>query len=377
MIIRHAAPQFGDPALAAEEGTRVLWFVELFITRYAILPIPARLPVALWAIATHLANSFDSFPYLFLSSPVPRCGKTRVLEVLDLFVARPWRCTVPTAAVLFRFIQEKQPTLLLDEMEFLAGNKTSEQTSAVLAILNAGYKKGQTVPRCVGPDNKIEQFNVYGPKAFACIGSLPLALRDRCVIVPMRRRAPSERVERFREGRARSEAEPIRADVERTVHAFTGNIQEQYSSPLELGFLSDRDEELFAPLFSICYVLAPDRLEELKECARALCNAKAGDAVDDSLPMHLLADIRRVWPKGADAMLTAMLIKALSSMDESLWADGLTLTPRYLARQLRGFEIYPRDVRTPSRGKGYIREEMMRAFEHYLPADQPESGSQA
>jgi hypothetical protein len=368
MIWRNA-PQFGDPALAAEEGTRVLWFVESFITRYAVLPEPARLPVALWAIATHLANSFDSFPYLSLSSPLPRCGKTRMLEVLELLVARPWRGTAPTEAVLFRFIQEIQPTLLLDEVESLAGRNTSERNTAVLAILNAGYKKGQTVPRCVGPENKIEQFNVYGPKAFACIGGLPPTLRDRCIIIPMHRRAPGETVERFRGERARREAEPIRADVERTVYAFTGNIQLLYSSEMEIPLPSDRDEELFVPLFSICHVLAPDRVEELKECARALCNAKAGDAVDDSLPMRLLADIRKVWLRDTD-MLTKVLIESLSSLDESQWADGPRLTPHDLASHLRDFEIRPRTVRTPAgRGRGYVSEEMTRAFERYLPAD--------
>jgi hypothetical protein len=377
MIRRTGAQLYGDPALAAEEGTRVLGAVESFITRYVVLPEAARLPVTLWAVATYMADCFDVFPYLSLSSPLPRCGKTRALEVLEQIVAKPWHGTNITGAAMFRFIQKEKPTLLLDEVELLSGKNPSDRSREVLSILNAGYKKGQTVPRCVGPDNKIEQFNVYGPKAFAAIGSLPAALRDRCIIVPMHRRAPGERVERFRLARARREAAPIKADIERIVKDFTGNIEALYSSPLEIPFLSDRDEEVFAPLFSIFSVLAPDRVEELNECARALCAAKAGDAVDDSLPLRLLADIRTVWREGANAMLTEELIQALRALPESPWAET-GLTPYKLAGRLRDFGVRPRTVRTlEGRGKGYVREEMTRAFERYLPAEQPESDSQA
>lgn len=273
-----------NPALLAEiEGTRVLAEVEAFIVRYVVFPPAARFPLALWAIATHQADNFDSFPYLSLSSPLPRCGKTRALEVLELLVARPWRGTAPTEAALFRFIESHQPTLLLDEVESLSGKKTSERDSAVLAILNAGYKKGQTVPRCVGQSHELQHFHVYGPKAFACIGSLPAALRDRCIVIPIQRRSQGETVARFRYERANLEAKPIRARVEQTVKALAEQIKATCSSLPELPFLSDRDEELFAPLFSVCAVLAPARVEELKKCARALCDSKAGDAVDDSL----------------------------------------------------------------------------------------------
>lgn len=368
-----------NPALAAEaEGIRVLGNVESFITRYAVLPKSARLPVALWAIATHLANCFDSFPYLSLSSPLPRCGKTRVLEVLELLTARPWRGTAPTEAALFRFIEAKQPTLLLDEVESLGGKKTSERDAAVLAILNAGYKKGQTVPRCVGANHELQQFHVYGPKAFACIGSLPGALRDRCILVPMQRRAPGDTVARFRYERTRREVEPVLAAVEQTVTAFAGEVKATYSSLPELSFLSDRDEELFAPLFSICAVLAPTRVDQLKNDARALCEAKATDAVDDSLSNRLLADIRAVWPPGAGAMLTEALIQALGALPESPWAAEVKLTPRSLARRLRAFDVRPRTVRLENaRGKGYVREELSKAFECYLPSKDSQGGPEA
>ena len=368
-----------DPALAAEaEGTRVLADVESFISRYAILPASARLPVSLWAIATHLADRFDSFPYLSLSSPLPRCGKTRVLEILELLVARPWRGTAPTEAALFRFIEAQQPTLLLDEVESLAGKKTSEREAAVLAILNAGYKKGQTVPRCVGASHSLQQFRVYGPKAFACIGTLPGALKDRCIEIAMQRRAPGDRVARYRFGRTNREATPVLGAVRRTVKAFGGEIEAAYLDLPELHFLADRDEEPFAPLFSVCAVLAPARLEDLQRCARELCDTKADDAVDDSLSIRLLADLRTVWPSNAAAMLSESLLDALRALPESPWAVEVELTQRKLARLLRGFDVRPRTVRTSEgRGKGYVREELSKAFDCYLRPQGLQDGPEA
>ncbi|MFZ0963668.1 MAG: DUF3631 domain-containing protein [Terriglobia bacterium] len=355
------------------DSAAVLAEVERFIAKFVILPSSARLPVALWGIATHLADSFDAFAYLALSSPLPQCGKTRTLEVLELLVATPWRGTAPTEAALFRFIETKQPTLLLDEVEALSKRNASERDSAVLAILLAGYKKGQTVPRCVGANHELQHFHVYGPKAFACIGSLPAALQDRCIPIPMQRRGPGETVSRFRYEQAKREAGPVRAGLEKAVRVLGAEIKDAYSKLPELAFLRDRDEELFAPLFAICAILAPERIDNLKHSAQDLCNFKTNDAVDDSLPQRLLADIQKVWPEGTGAMLTESLLQMLRDLPESPWGGEAAMSPRSLARKLRAFEVRPRLVRLGEvRGRGYIREELDRAFRRYLSPTSPE-----
>ena len=360
----------GNPALVAEaEGSRVLGAVEAFIVRYVVLPKAAPLVIALWAVCTHLASTFDVFPYLSLYSPIPRCGKTRLLEVLELLVAHPWRGTAPTQAVLFRFIEAKQPTLLLDEVEGLAKRNPSENDAAVLAILNAGYRKGQTVPRCVGSGHHLRHFSVYGPKAFGAIGNLPDTLRDRSIVISMQRRAPGDQVARFRFERAKREADVTRTGLERIVKEFAAEIQRTYSNLPELSFLTDRDEELFAPLFAVCGVFAPSRLQELERCAKTICDTKWSNAVDDSLPLRLLADIQTTWPRNAEAVLTDTLISSLQKMPESPWNKEIQLNPRKLASLLRGFEVRPRPVRVhEARGRGYIWHELKEAWTRYLPS---------
>lgn len=354
------------PLDALPDGERLIAEVEGFIARYVVLPQAARLPVALWAIATHVFDCFDVFPYLSLSSPVPRCGKTRLLEVLELLCACPWRGTAPTEAALFRFIEEKRPSLLLDEVESLSKRKASDRDAAVLAILNAGYKKGQTVPRCVGNSHELQNFKVYCPKAFAAVGHLPPTLADRSIIIPMQRRAPSEPVSRFRFASAKREADPIRVCVGHVVKAFAKEITKTYDNLPELSFLSDRDEEIFSPLFALCAVLAPRRVKELEKSAKSLSDRKAGDAVDDSLALRLLHDVGKTWPENESNRLGRDILADLKAIEDSPWHSDYELNPRRLARMLRPFEVFNRQVKTGSgNGKGYVLAEVQRAVSRY------------
>lgn len=243
---RVAPPLNGTGAQEVPDGAAALAAAEGLITKYVVLPTEARLVIALCAAATWLFELFDAFPYLRLSSPAPRCGKTRLLEILELLVSRPWRGTAPTEAALFRYIEANTPTLLLDEVEGLARRNASDRDSAVLAVLNAGYKRGQTVPRCVGNSHRLQTFRVYCPKAFAAIGPLPGTLADRSIAIPMQRRAPGESVARFRFSRAKQAADPVRSAVERSLKALAPEIEKTYAELPELSFLSDRDEEILA-----------------------------------------------------------------------------------------------------------------------------------
>jgi hypothetical protein len=52
--------------------------------------------------------------------------------------------------------------------------------------------------RTVGDDYEPSRFSTWAAKAVAMIGRLPDTLADRSIVVPMRRRAPAEHVERLR-----------------------------------------------------------------------------------------------------------------------------------------------------------------------------------
>jgi hypothetical protein len=365
------------PEIAAELGLApsppppdVIGEVDRFIRRFAVLPDAAYLPLAVWAVATYVSEAFDAFPYIALVSPAKRCGKTRVLELLELLCLKAWRGTSPTSAALYRMMADS-PTLLLDEVEALRGKQVSEVSQAILAVLNAGHRKGATVPRCDGPNHEVKHFPVFGPKAFAAIGGLPDTLADRSICITMQRKTASQTVARFLYSKGKTEAEPIRALQTAWAEQYHETVSKIYEGMNDLGFLTDRDADLWMPLFAVCAVAEPERVGDLRQCAQTLTGAKAADDLEDSLPLKLLADVRNVWVADTAHMATATLLERLKENPDSPWTDyGKNgLNARALSKMLRPFGAEPRQVRAAAGNlKGYQFAELEQAFSRYLPA---------
>jgi hypothetical protein len=166
------------------------------IRRYVVMSEEQLLVVALWVVHTHSIQHCEQTPYLSITSPERRCGKSRLLEVLELLVARPWNTVIPSEAVLYRNIHHKQPTLLLDEIDTIFNPRSADKYEGHRALLNAGHRRGSTVPRCVGTSLTVQEFRVFCAKVLAGIGTLPDTIADRSVPIRLKRRQKDEQVER-------------------------------------------------------------------------------------------------------------------------------------------------------------------------------------
>ena len=206
--------------------------------------------------------------------------KTRALELLQCLCPRAWLCFSVTPAVLFRRIASVKPTLLLDEVEGLNAKQKSDLAGAIIEILNAGYKTGATVPRCVGRDFKVVDFEIYCPKAFGCIGDLPRTISDRSIIIHMQKLLPKQKVERFSEHRIASEVEEFRQRIEPMMSDVANRVRGAYTALPPLTFRRDRQEEIWQPLFATLSVLDSTRMAELRRCAEVLTATKAADDED-------------------------------------------------------------------------------------------------
>jgi len=60
-------------------GAALLKEIEQFICSYIVLPEGSSLALSAWIFVTHCFDSFDVFPYLAITSPVPACGKATCL----------------------------------------------------------------------------------------------------------------------------------------------------------------------------------------------------------------------------------------------------------------------------------------------------------
>ena len=356
----------GDTNQANIEGAVLLRNVEKFISRFVVLPPAALLPVSLLAIGTHCFGLFETFPYLALLSPEKGCGKTRTTEVLEQIVFEPVRAVCISEAALFRLAEDKKPTLILDEAEGLTGK--GERAEAIRSLLNAGNRAGAQVPRCVGNSHELRFFSVFCPKIVCAIRSCPETVKDRAIVVPMQRKKPGEKVERFILRRIRPEGQHLREQIKAFTQANGRSIKHAYEQ-LEADFLTDRELENFEPLLAVLAVLDSSRLTELQGGAELLAEGKRDAAQDDSLTLRLLSDVRAVWPNGEAKIFTTELLDRLKAVEDGPWASDEKFDARKLSRFLRPFNVTPQTVQIGrDNKKGYYREHAEAAFERYLGA---------
>jgi Protein of unknown function (DUF3631) len=379
--------------LAGNELARLLNRVEAFFTRYVAVGAFEAIAITLWIVHTWVLDAFDATGYLEIRSPVRRCGKTTLLDLLELLVRRAWKTIEPSEAVFFRRIGATTPTLLLDEVDAIFKRKP-EATEGLRACLNAGNKRGTTVPRCVPPKMEIAEFAVFCPKALAGIGGLPATITDRSIPIEMRRKQQTDRVERFRSRKARELAAPLVAELERWADGATAEVELELikvetlaNEGQPLASLDDRAwEQAWEPLIAVASLAGEEWLERGIAAAVAL-SGNRDDELDEGV--NLLADIRTVSRDFPDreALATFELLDALLALDESPWRDWWSdprsedlkpskAAPRKLARTLKPFGIRRTDIWTPSGAthKGYRLDDFHDAWVRYLPSDDGQEG---
>ena len=182
---------------------------------------------------------------------------------------------------------------------------------------------------------------------------------------------------RFLTRRTEKESEPLRKNLREISQARKVEILEVYENLPELAELSDRDEEIWQPLFAVCAVLAPERLPELKKAALALSGSKAKSDIDDSQSLRLLADIEDLLEGFGERVPSAELVSKLKELPESPWDEpGRELTPNRIARILGPFGVSSRKVRVGEKSiQGYLKADLQEAVSLYIGSESGTDGT--
>jgi hypothetical protein len=241
------APALQPPA--PEDRATLLDDLAAFVRRFVVISNAHPAVVALWIVHTHALEAAEATPYLAITSAEKRSGKTRLLEVLTLLVARPLATSNISDAALFRSIASDRPSLLFDEIDAIFGAKARDRED-LRGMINAGHRRGAAVRRVGGANrDKLEVFPVFCPKALAGIGTLPETVADRSLPIRLERRAPGEAVERFRRRDVEPEAVALRERVERLA---AESIEALEAARPELPCdLDDRAQDGAEPLLAI------------------------------------------------------------------------------------------------------------------------------
>ncbi len=309
--------------------------------------------------------------FLAITSAEMRSGKTRLLEVLELLVRRPWRAISPSEAVLFRKVSAQEPTLLLDETDAIFSPKAKEN-EGLRALLNAGNRRGATVDRCVPGGRgeiRLETFSVFCPRALAGIGKLPATVADRSLPIRLKRRLRSELVERFRLRDVEKEAEALRRQIEAWA-AVSVEALRRADRPQVPDALDDRQADGAEPLLAIADLAGEKWPERARRALVEVCTGAGVGAGDESLSVLLLRDVLTIFKaRDVDRLHSAELCEALKGLEESPWAEwgkGVGLKPSALARLLRPFEIRPRQAWADGVNRnGYERADFEDVWQRY------------
>ena len=352
------------------DGAELLDDVHAFLGRFVAYPsVHAHVAHTLWIAHTHLMDAWDSTPRIAFLSPEPGSGKSRALEVSELLVPRPVESVNVTPAYLFRKVgaEEGRPTILYDEIDTVFGPKAKDNEE-IRGLLNAGHRKHSTAGRCVVRGKQVftEEIPAYCAVALAGLGGLPDTMLTRSVVVRMRRRAPSEKVEPYR----RREEGAVGAKLAERLKVWAASVESKVTGvwPKLPPGIHDRDADVWEALLAV----ADAADGTWPDVARVACVALVAEskASTPSLGVQLLADLRKVFGE-ADALSTDQILTKLIVLDESPWGDlrGKPLNARGLSNRLRPYGVSPTTVRFGAiLAKGYPRGSFLDAWMRYLGA---------
>jgi putative DNA primase/helicase len=351
---------------APVDGATLLDDIGKMFERYVILPVGAAVALALWILHTYTLDANEQTPYIAITSPEMRCGKSRLLQIMRTLASRALSAANITTAAVYRTIEAYKPTLLIDEADsFLGANEE------LRGVLNSGFERTGSVIRNVGDNHEPRQFATWCAKAIAKIGKLTGTLHDRSIEIAMRRKKAEEKVERLRESRLMRTNEELRRKCVRWAEDNLGALEQADPSMPET--MNDREADCWRPLFAIA-----DRVGGVwPERVRVAACAMAEDGKDMSVTVQLLADIHSIF--GTPQKLTSeALVKELAEMEDRPWAEwgksGKPISKIQLAGLLKPFGIKPGPIRIGSSVlNGYKREQFDDAFARYIPNQNPTS----
>ena len=345
------------------DGAELLGELHAALTRYVILPSPeAADAVVLWIAASHGVQAWHCAPRLDITSPVKRCGKSRLLDVIEATCHDPLLTVNISPAALVRSIGDEPPTLLLDEADTVFGPKAGDNHEDLRGILNAGHSRGRPYIRWDVAARAPEHCPTFAMAALAGIGALPDTIADRAVVVKMRRRAPGEVVDRYRDRRDGAPLKELGGRLRAWVRASIADLREaEPFMPVE-----DRAADTWEPLFAIADLAGGDWPHRAHAAALQLT---AEDDTDTSLGARLLADLLDVFGD-AEAMHGDTILNVLHKISEAPWGDyfGRPMNARDLAKLLKPYQVASVDVKIDGTNrKGYRREHLHDTWSRYLP----------
>ena len=207
-------------------------------------------------------------------------GKTTLLDLIDALSVRPLKSDSITAASIYHAADREHPTLLIDEGD----NLGLAFNGPLRAVLNSGHRRGGKVTRY--RNGQARSFSTFSPTAVAAIGTLPLPVMHRSVIIHMERHDGRRELKRLDK-----EDPDTKADLNiayRMMFAWARDAKLN-SDPAMPAQLRNRPADNWRPLIAIADAFGAAWAARAREAAIAF----AGEHQDEDAAVVLLRDHSR------------------------------------------------------------------------------------
>jgi hypothetical protein len=287
--------------------------------------------VSLWVMGTFLHVLFAFFGYLHITSASKRCGKSLLLELLSYLCFNATRtATDPSPAFVFRDAERNCGTQLLDEVETLT-DADRKSRAALMAMLNAGFKRGAAVPRVMDAKTDcVREFSVYAPRVLASIRRLSATVADRSFRIELIRKRRDERLMRFSHraqaralARLRDELHLVALEHAREIAAWYDRAEKL---PIPDG-VDDRLRDILEPLFAIAAAADAERgsglyVGAMVRAAEALSGIRSDDDSDEAALVAALTALQDICqPNNGIAISAGSALTLFQKTDGLSWID--------------------------------------------------------
>ncbi|WP_290372160.1 DUF3631 domain-containing protein [uncultured Parasutterella sp.] len=375
-----------EPYEGVVNGAELLTEIENRLRTHIVFSNPdiQAYSCALWVLATWCIDSFNFSPYLMITAPEKRCGKSQLLGLLASLSKKPLEAGNLTAPVLFRLAQKYHPTIFIDEADSFLSKDEDLQ-----GVIKCGIERDRAMvyrlEKTRSGNFSERRFDCFGMKAISGISAKNISdtITDRCITIELKRKLQEEAMPKVRD--VPKEVWDI---INSKNAAFALDAAEWLKThkPSIPKDISDRDADKWEPLISIAEYLdyaypheeSPTYYgDKARNCAVVLSNTES----DLPLNVELLSDIRdilldpKISPNHEDYILSKILLNALVSDDDLRWGTvnfGNEMTQRQLSRRLSAFGIKSKKIRRENNKHGYMKEEFNDPFERYLKRSKEE-----
>jgi hypothetical protein len=331
------------------------------LRRFVVIHDEGAIAVALWVAMAWLHNEIATHsPILVLTSAEEDCGKSTALGVLERLTPCPYSGVELTGPNIYHLVDQRQPTLLIDEADRLFHRKVD-----LMHIVNHGWIRGAKLPRLVR--GVLHDFNVFCPKVLAMKGlDLPSTTASRSIVIKLWPKLPEQTIEEFKFA-----DDDTFVTLRRKALRWKSDNMEPLANaaPAVPPGFSNRLKANWRLLFAIADLVG----RKFAKQARAA-------AVKLSRKRHQPSERRRLLEAavsivaGREFIASKELQARLVADPTSEWVDFRGKGPiseKQISVLLAPYEIYP-DVYHPTKrasdsARGYLVAQFERAFAHFLP----------